>query len=57
MKNAITIIAVLFAGIVIGVFATRGSSGPENRAASDTGETGRTPTPRRQQLTCRFLLR
>ena len=42
MKNAITIIAVLFAGIVIGVFATRGSSGPENRAASDTGETGRT---------------
>ncbi len=42
MKNAITIIAVLVAGIVIGVFATRGSSGPENHAASDTDEPGRT---------------
>ena len=42
MKNAITIIAVLVAGIVIGVFATRGSSGPENHVASDTDETRRT---------------
>ena len=42
MKNVIKIIAVLVAGIAIGVFASRDSSGPENNVASDTGETGRT---------------
>jgi Cu(I)/Ag(I) efflux system membrane fusion protein len=42
MKNTITVIAALIAGIAIGVFAFRGSPGPENDAASDTDEAGRT---------------
>jgi len=42
MKNSITIIAVLVAGIAIGVFVTRGSSDPEKHAASDTDGAGRT---------------
>ena len=42
MKNAMTIIAVLIAGIAIGVFVTRGSSGPDKQTASDTDGTGRT---------------
>ena len=42
MKNSITIIAVLVAGIAIGVFVTRGSSDPEKHAALDTDGAGRT---------------